>query len=1581
MAGANNIPREVQDSIRDVLDQRIKICVKRMVKQEVRADKFENRVLAFTPCRLYVLASKVPSRVEHNFHFLDFQALESKKPNQLAITVDGKVYSFTTLEADTEEVNHMITHIGVSLKHIFPAFPLERLIIKVEVLPPERLRTMHEMIRDIENREVGPCGGFTTMYACMCDYYSLPYREEVAWDVDTIYLSQDSRELCLRDFDHLKEKDLIPIIGALEHNTWFTGINVNSIKLTPEMANEIVKVMRRNAFIEELKFSNTGVKVDFVQKLSTAILSNSGTQLGLLDLSGNTIEDRGATSLMGTLKSLSRGLNYLDLSRTGLTTKCIAKIAETLSQSQTLLTSLRTLKFADNGQKGEDFSSVYSFLAQPNNLTTLDLSGTDCAMDNLCSPLIHGCPHLTALSLAGTVFTQKKTKEVLVPVSWKQYFASACSLQKLDLSATRLPPEALKELLLGLASNPHIRNVELDLSSNELGSAGAHVIGGCIANITSLARLDLSNNNFDTDLRVILPEIAKNRHLKHLSIGRNFSMIKPKYMMHIMDGLVQLIQEDASVLESLSLAESKLKHDLTFVINALGSNTSLQEIDISGNNIGDFGARMLCKALQINTHLQAVVWDKNGVTAQGFEDIAEALEKNFTMKRMPFPVNDAAAAMRLQPERTEAALQKVERLLQRNHSPRKFASDQQYRLQQGFLISSTQQMVDRLCVQVQDEINALTVNNSETLKEELDQASKVIKDADNSKQLLPRLQVVGVQMLDSGDTVETTLQTMAESLKTVMEQIIQKTVEDMLKCTLNHCAGIMADKDFAKELEAECRAKSTLPREFAKLLLNGVSTDVFNKLNELNLGVAAHISDSVIDEVISKLSDSHKSLTNHLNLTKSRRFQDSAQAVDQPEKTDTDNEKEKDERNAGRGVEMRPRINSQPFYMLPSEFYSGTPKLSTKRKSVYSRKLRPQSTIDCGNASKQLDSGSLAETLEETLCESRLSMHEEADEDQDSRPCPPRLEKVTEIQNRDLAKGSFEALDNLPELPVQKLEHLNKARPKRNKSRAPTRPVAPGIDTPDEISDDGINAFYDTKRTSPEDVIKDTFVATLQVEDSSSKVEKKKGSPLAKTKPQKGQGKDDKEKEKKDKGSFSGISNFFRKGPSKVEAREKKQELPRTQENTRVYSRTSKTILDKKDSPDSAHVPATQSAKTESKTMLESPRVLLPPKVSEDIINLDPKTDARPRPPVEVKKPPAVSKGEAHNLESKSSESEESDEEKTDEDDLENIGTRTASAKGDEQQGKETVEGKSQEVPVRVAKHVGFSATILADFKAKQEKRASQLSLTSDNGKDTKESTVKSEPSERKEEANNNTVINEKGLAAKGEMTAKQGDEAASRQPLKQLGGETSALLKPRALMPPKKPVATVTVSLEKGEVLKPPSAPESSASVPAVGTGETPVPKPRPPPPAKPKPPLTAPKPRLSSGTNSEEDSVPTIATSGSISNAGERRAEGEIVYDSSTLRLSVKDKIKRLSQVKLQPPSAPPAQLKTPSLQKDVNLPDSISEADEHQSEEETSRPSSIEDADGRPADSQVSAQAGEQGAAVNGKKSAVGDDEIMV
>lgn len=52
-------------------------------------------------------------------------------------------------------------------------------------------------------------------------------------------------------------------------------------------------------------------------------------------------------------------------------------------------------------------------------------------------------------------------------------------------------------------------------------------------------------------------------------------------MTRVMDSIVQLIQEEDTVLESLSLADSKLRADACVVINALGSNQCLTAIDIT----------------------------------------------------------------------------------------------------------------------------------------------------------------------------------------------------------------------------------------------------------------------------------------------------------------------------------------------------------------------------------------------------------------------------------------------------------------------------------------------------------------------------------------------------------------------------------------------------------------------------------------------------------------------------------------------------------------------------------------------------------------------------------------------------------------------------------------------------------------------------------------------------------------------------------------------------------------------------------------------------------------------------------------
>ena len=56
-------------------------------------------------------------------------------------------------------------------------------------------------------------------------------------------------------------------------------------------------------------------------------------------------------------------------------------------------------------------------------------------------------------------------------------------------------------------------------------------------------------------------------------------------------------------LQSLSICDSKLKTGMHILLSALGGHAALAEVDISGNNIGDTGAKMLAKALISNTRL------------------------------------------------------------------------------------------------------------------------------------------------------------------------------------------------------------------------------------------------------------------------------------------------------------------------------------------------------------------------------------------------------------------------------------------------------------------------------------------------------------------------------------------------------------------------------------------------------------------------------------------------------------------------------------------------------------------------------------------------------------------------------------------------------------------------------------------------------------------------------------------------------------------------------------------------------------------------------------------------------------------
>ena len=111
---------------------------------------------------------------------------------------------------------------------------------------------------------------------------------------------------------------------------------------------------------------------------------------------------------------------------------------------------------------------------------------------------------------------------------------------------------------------------------------------------------------------------------------------------------------------------------------------------------------------------------------------------------MPFPVFDVNNSLKISAEKTDIVMRKIQDLLHRNVSPKNFSSHghgQAFRLQQGFLLSSTQQSIDRLVAQTQEAIKSLAAESCDS-NSEINQATNLIQDADNSKQLLLRLQEV-----------------------------------------------------------------------------------------------------------------------------------------------------------------------------------------------------------------------------------------------------------------------------------------------------------------------------------------------------------------------------------------------------------------------------------------------------------------------------------------------------------------------------------------------------------------------------------------------------------------------------------------------------------------------------------------------------------------------------------------------------------------------------------------------------------------------------------------------------------------------
>ncbi|KAM8751769.1 capping protein, Arp2/3 and myosin-I linker protein 2 isoform 3-T4 [Acanthopagrus schlegelii] len=847
----DSVPPSLHDQISELLKPH-RVCLVTPVvlnHSSQPCGRSANRFVVLSLWRCYLVINKQPLRVESTFSYLEICSINVHSLTQIVLETDRQTLSFSVLHV--EDLEAMVSHMTASLKRIFPDSSPGKLLKMVSPDLQQRLLTRTAVIEEQLNNQPGPCGGFSDTYAALCDFNEMPFREEIQWDVDNIYNVNSWRQFNLQDFSHLDSRDLALAVAALSFNQWFTKIYCKDLKLSVDIQQQLTFLLSRSPSLEELSLEASGLKLDFAIKLAAALQEHNSSTLQSINLSGNTIEDKGVIALSQELGSLAKGLKHLSLSRVSMTARGLGCLSQVLSSIQLFSSSLTHLNLSGNPSSlvTEEATFLFKFLSSTNSLTHLDLSDTNCPLDTLFVSLSAGCCYkMKYLNLAKNPFSHRKVREVTRSIG--EFFSQSCELKYVGLSATKLPSQALRLLLQGLATNTRLFGLELDLSSCELRSAGAQVLQEHISEATAITSLDISDNGFENDMVTLVLSVGRCHSLRHLALGRNFAM-KSRALTDVLHRIAQLIQDEECPLQSLSICDSKLKTGMHILLSALGGHAALAEVDISGNNIGDTGAKMLAKALISNTQLTTLTWDRNNVSARGFQDVADALERNFTLKQVPLPLADITQSYRNNPDRTREALHKIQQCLDRNNQ----RQSDRVELQQVFRAQQSEKLVQGMCQQLEDSLQRLNHCNSEEAQADILTAHEELHNARESFKLLPSLYEASRECDSDGESVNCILTDTAAALTDEFSRSIQELSQGLMRCAEAVCPRVI-QRSSVCECLSECVSKrSRQTHTFLRsTLVENTGQIISNRLRELRHTLSVSLAESIMEQVLQDLT-------------------------------------------------------------------------------------------------------------------------------------------------------------------------------------------------------------------------------------------------------------------------------------------------------------------------------------------------------------------------------------------------------------------------------------------------------------------------------------------------------------------------------------------------------------------------------------------------------------------------------------------------------------------------------------------------------------------------------------------------------
>ncbi len=198
--------------------------------------------------------------------------------------------------------------------------------------------------------------------------------------------------------------------------------------------------------------------------------------------------------------------------------------------------------------------------------------------------------------------------------------------RSLDLTGNRmgkLGADAITACLIERASTSHL--TRLILRSNQLADTGATTIAKVLNACMNLEYLDLSSNKIGTDGARAIGQALE----QHAKLEETGSPIRTSSVQRLKSGAAQGNTD-------VEGAAPPKTNNATKVQKREGG---LLHLDMSGNELGDKGARALCTGLFKNSRLQTLILAHNDIRNAGAKAIAETMIHNDAMTHLDISHN------------------------------------------------------------------------------------------------------------------------------------------------------------------------------------------------------------------------------------------------------------------------------------------------------------------------------------------------------------------------------------------------------------------------------------------------------------------------------------------------------------------------------------------------------------------------------------------------------------------------------------------------------------------------------------------------------------------------------------------------------------------------------------------------------------------------------------------------------------------------------------------------------------------------------------------------------------------------------